>query len=73
MKQKIIDLLELSFDIEQFYCINLWRNQIKLQGHLTLSLLKELTNLGYVFTYDAQNNWLQSTKDDIQITLTIQN
>lgn len=73
MKQKIIDLLELSFDIEQFYCINLWRNQIKLQGHLTLSLLKELTNLGYVFNYDAQNNWLQSTKDDIQITLTIQN
>lgn len=73
MKQKIIDLFETSIDIEQFYCITFWGNQIKLQGHLTSSLLKELTNLGYVFNYDTQHSWLQSTKDDIQITLTIQN
>jgi len=72
MKQKIEDLLNLGLDLEQFYCITLFYG-IQLQGYASNSLMNDLGKLGYEFDFDKENNWFQSIKENVKITLILNN
>jgi hypothetical protein len=72
MKQKIEDLLNLGLDLDKFYCVTLFYG-IQLQGYVSGSLMNDLNKLGYEFDYDKENNWFQSRKENVKITLTLNN
>jgi hypothetical protein len=72
MKKKIEDLLNLDLDLEQFYCVTIFYG-IQLQGYATASLMEYLTKLGYEFDFDKENKWFISKKENVIITLTLNN
>ena len=72
MKKQIEDLLNLGLDLEQFYCVTLFY-EIRLQGYATASLMEYLTKLGYEFDFDKENKWFISKKENVIITLTLNN
>jgi hypothetical protein len=72
MKQKIEDLLNLGLDLEQFYCVTLFYG-IQLQGYATNSLMEHLNQLGYELNFNKKNNWFECNKNNVNITLILNN
>jgi hypothetical protein len=72
MKKQIEELSNLGLDLDKFYCVTLFYG-IQLQGYASNSLMNDLGKLGYEFDYDKENNWFQSIKENVKITLTLNN
>lgn len=72
MKEQIEELLNLGLDLDKFYCVTLFYD-IKLQGYATASTMDYLSKLGYEFNFDNQNNWFECRKNNVVITLTLNN
>jgi hypothetical protein len=72
MENQIEKLLNLGLDLNKFYCITLFYG-IQLQGYASNSLMNDLGKLGYQFDFDKENKWFQSIKENVKITLTLNN
>ena len=72
MENQIEKLLNLGLDLNKFYCVTLFYG-IQLQGYASNSLMNDLGKLGYQFDFDKENNWFQSIKENVKITLTLNN
>lgn len=72
MEQRIIRLLKLNFNLDDFYSITLnpehYAEEITLQGHCTPEKLLKYTQLGYSF--ESVSIGLSCTKEKIKINLT---
>lgn len=64
MENKIIELIKLNFDLDDFYSISIRKNQISLQGNIVDQNIIKYTKKGYVFDfkndrYIANNNGIE--------------
>ena len=65
-KLQLINLLIVG--IENFYTVNVWDDEIRLQGTYNSTLVKDLSKL---FTFEVNSNgYLQANKKGIRIVLT---
>jgi hypothetical protein len=67
-QKQIEKLLSLNLNLDNFYAMRIYPNDIQLQGHCTRLIKNECEAAGFVFTYDG--SYLVSKKDGIEITLT---
>ena len=66
--EKIKKLLSLDLNLDNFYAIRIYENQISLQGEAKKNTIWECEAAGFLFQYE--NNYLEAKKDGIEITLT---
>lgn len=66
--KKIEKLLSLNFDMDKFYAIRIYENQISLQGEAKKSTIIDCEAAGFVFVYEG--DYLEAKKDGVEITLT---
>ena len=71
IQQNIDKLLKSGLPIDQFFNVTIMEFKIQLMGNNKTGLLLLCKNLGYEFTWDDNNNWLNSEKDGIRITITL--
>ena len=74
MENHLIDLLKQNLDLNDFYSITIWKNDmdghhINLQGNNTPELLLKYSNLGFEFKL-TNGTWFKATKNKFIITLT---
>lgn len=78
MKKNLDRLNNLGYDLDDFYCINIMTNTIRLQGDFTnLSFIK-YKELGYTFEVSSIGKnekclYFQAIKDSITIVLSLNN
>ena len=65
MEKKIIDLIKLNFDLDDFYSISIRNSQITLQGNVVDENIIKYTKKGYVF--DFQNDRYIANNKGIEI------
>ena len=72
MEQRLIRLLKLNFDLDDFYSITIspssYPEQITLQGWSTPEKLLKYTKLG--FSFDNNGHRLESNVNKVRIVLT---
>lgn len=51
MEKKLIDLIKMNFDLDDFYSIEINRYVIALQGPVSDELLAKYIKKGYVFNF----------------------
>ena len=78
MKENLERLNKLGYDLDDFYCINIMRDTIRLQGDFNNLSLVKYNKLGYKFevTPIGENEkclYFQAIKDSIIIVLSLNN
>ena len=71
IKAQLQNLLELEFDLNDFYAITLREEEIRLQGRATEKILNKLKSLDYEVNFDKECNWIRATKNQVVCTLTL--
>lgn len=67
---KCLEELSKILDVENFYAIAIYKDQLKLQGKATRDNLSTMKILSFEFLELDVNNHLQFQKDHIFVTLT---
>lgn len=65
MEKKIIDLIKLNFELDDFYSISIRNSQITLQGNIVDENIIKYTKKGFVF--DFQNDRYIANNNGIEI------
>jgi hypothetical protein len=78
MKENLERLNKLGYDLDDFYCINIMRYTIRLQGDFNNLSFMKYNKLGYKFevTSIGKNEkclYFQAIKDSITIVLSLNN
>jgi hypothetical protein len=78
MKENLERLNKLGYDLDDFYCINIMKDTIRLQGDFNNLSLVKYNDLGYKFEVLAIGKnekclYFQAIKDSITIVLSLNN
>lgn len=66
----VLKKLKSELDFNDFYNINIYVDEIMIQGKATSLLLKKLAHLNYVIFIEDKNYFIIAKKDFVTITLT---
>lgn len=66
----VLKQLEKELDFDYFYNINIYVDEIMIQGKATSLLLKKLAHLNYLIFIEDKNYFIIAKKDFVTITLT---
>lgn len=69
-KGKLLDEVRSNFNLDDFYVINIWDDEITLQGDYTDRLDKEIIQKG--FSKKDCGNWKSYKKKNIMINLIVE-
>lgn len=70
MEEQLKNLKELGINLELFYSINFYRNEIRLQGVLTKESFRQCSKF-VNFEVERVGEWLSGSSEGLNITLTI--
>jgi hypothetical protein len=71
MKEKLQSILDLNIDLDQFYCVDVTKTEIRFQGRANLQTMSIVKGMGIELAYDNKYGWLESSKDGINVVLTM--
>ena len=66
----VLKQLKKELDFNDFYNINIYVDEIMIQGKATSLLLKKLSHLNYLIFIEDKNFYIIAKKDFVTITLT---
>jgi len=70
MKEQLKRLNKLKINLDLFYVISFYRNDIKLQGVLTKESYQECKKF-VDFEFERYGEWLEGSSEGLSITLTL--
>jgi len=73
MKKKLEFLNNSEINLEDFYCVTIYKFQIRLQAKNSSAIFKTYKNMGFEFEVDFSNGYFTGVKmfGDIAVSITL--